>query len=163
NPNIQQIPHDEAYRRCFRAPEGRKLVIADYSQIELRILAEFSGDENFIQAFKSGADFHTIPAAQVFNVEPEKVSPEQRSFAKRLNFGVVYGIGASRFALMTGLSQTQAEDTMRRYFATYRGLDAWLRDAARKVVSDRFARTASGRMFRFRFDENDRSQIGAAQ
>ena len=64
---------------------------------------------------------------------------------------------------MTGLSQTQAEDTMRRYFATYRGLDAWLRDAARKVVSDRVARTASGRMFKFRFEEGDRAQIGAAQ
>lgn len=163
NPNIQQIPHEEAYRRCFRAPEGRKLVIADYSQIELRILADFSGDENFIEAFQTGADFHTITAAQVFNVKPEEVSAEQRSFAKRLNFGVVYGIGASRFALMTGLTQTQAEDTMRRYFATYRGLDAWLRDAARKVVSERVSRTASGRMYKFRFDEGDRASIGAAQ
>jgi len=162
-PNIQQIPHEEAYRRCFRAPEGRKLVVADYSQIELRILADFSNDENFIKAFQSGADFHTITAAQVFNVAPEKVSPEQRSFAKRLNFGVVYGIGAQRFALMTGLSQTQAEDTMRKYFGTYRGLDAWLRDAARKVVSDKVARTASGRMYKFRFEDDDRKQIGAAQ
>jgi DNA polymerase I-like protein with 3'-5' exonuclease and polymerase domains len=163
NPNIQQIPHEEAYRRCFRAPEGKKLVIADYSQIELRILAEFSNDENFIKAFQTGADFHTITAAQVFNVKPEEVSAEQRSFAKRLNFGVVYGIGAQRFALMTGLSQSQAEDTMRRYFATYRGLDAWLRDAARKVVSERVSRTASGRMYKFRFDESDRASIGAAQ
>ena len=162
-PNIQQIPHEEAYRRCFLAPEGRKLIIADYSQIELRILAEFSNDENFINAFKSGADFHTITAAQVFNVKPEAVSSEQRSFAKRLNFGVVYGIGSQRFALMTGLSQTQAEDTMRKYFGTYRGLDAWLRDAARKVVSERQARTASGRLHRFRFEEGDRAQIGAAQ
>lgn len=162
-PNIQQIPHEEAYRRCFRAPEGKKLITADYSQIELRILAEFSNDENFIKAFQSGADFHTITAAQVFNVKPEAVSPEQRSFAKRLNFGVVYGIGASRFAMMTGLSQTQAEDTMRRYFATYRGLDEWLRNAARRVVNDRTARTASGRMYKFRFDENDRASIGAAQ
>ncbi|HEY0457913.1 MAG TPA: DNA polymerase [Pyrinomonadaceae bacterium] len=162
-PNIQQIPHEEAYRRCFRAPEGRKLVIADYSQIELRILADFSGDENFIKAFQSGADFHTITAAQVFGVKPEEVSAEQRSFAKRLNFGVVYGIGAQRFALMTGLSQTQAEDTMRRYFATYRGLDAWLRDAARRVTTERVSRTASGRMYKFRFDEGDRASIGAAQ
>lgn len=162
-PNLQQIPHDEAYRRCFRAPQGKKLVIADYSQIELRILADFSGDENFIKAFESGADFHTITASQVFNVKPEEVTGEQRAFAKRLNFGVVYGIGAQRFALMTGLSQAQAEDTMRKYFATYRGLDAWLREAGRKAVQDRISRTASGRMYRFRFDENDRSQVGAAQ
>lgn len=162
-PNIQQIPHEEAYRRCFRAPEGRKLVIADYSQIELRILADFSNDENFINAFKSGADFHTITAAQVFNVKPEEVSADQRSFAKRLNFGVVYGIGASRFALMTGLSQTQAEDTMRKYFGTYRGLDAWLRDAARKAVTDKVSRTASGRLYKFRFEDGDRQAIGGAQ
>jgi DNA polymerase I len=162
-PNLQQIPHEEEYRRCFRAQEGKKLVVADYSQIELRILADVSGDENFVNAFKTGADFHTITAAQVFNVAPEAVSADQRSFAKRLNFGVVYGIGASRFAMMTGLPQTEAENIMRRYFATYRGLDAWLREAARKATSERVARTLSGRMLRFRFDENDRAQIGAAQ
>lgn len=163
NPNVQQIPHEEAYRRCFRAPEGRKLVIADYSQIELRILADFSDDENFINAFKSGADFHTITAAQVFNVKPEEVTGEQRSFAKRLNFGVVYGIGSQRFALMTGLSQSSAEDVMRKYFGTYRGLDNYLRDSAKRVVNDRTARTASGRMLKFRFDAEDRQAVGAAQ
>jgi DNA polymerase-1 len=163
NPNLQQIPQEEAYRRCFRAPDGKKLVVADYSQIELRILAEFSRDENFIKAFVSGQDFHTTTAAQVFNTEPQSVTPEQRSFAKRLNFGVVYGIGASRFALMTGLSQNEAENTLRRYFATYRGLDEWLREAGKKVVLERTARTASGRMMRFRFDENDRQQIASAQ
>ncbi len=162
-PNIQQIPHEENYRRCFRAPEGKKLIIADYSQVELRILAEFSKDENFIKAFISGEDFHTTAAAQVFNVKPEDVTPDQRSFAKRLNFGVVYGIGSQRFALMTGLSQSNAEDIMRRYFATYRGLDSWLREAARKVVTDRQARTLSGRLARFRFDEDDRKAISLAQ
>ncbi len=163
NPNLQQIPHEEQYRRCFRAPEGKKLVIADYSQIELRILADFSEDRTFIDAFLSGEDFHTTAAAQVFNVKPEDVTPEQRSFAKRLNFGVVYGIGASRFALMTGLSQTEAENTMRKYFSTYRGLDAWLRDTGRRVVTDRQVRTKAGRLLRLRFDENDRQSVGAAQ
>lgn len=163
NPNLQQIPHGEEYRRAFTAPEGRKLVIADYSQIELRILADFSGDENFINAFISGADFHATTAAQVFNVKPEEVTPDQRTFAKRLNFGVVYGIGSSRFAMMTGLSQTEAENIMRRYFATYRKLDAWLREAGGKVLRDRVSRTASGRMFRFRFDETDRGQIASAR
>jgi DNA polymerase-1 len=162
-PNIQQIPHEEEYRRCFRAPEGKKLVIADYSQIELRILAEFSKDENFIKAFISGEDFHTTAAAQVFAVKPEEVTAAQRSFAKRLNFGVVYGIGSQRFALMTGLSQTEAENIMRRYFATYRGLDEWLRNAARRVTTDRTARTASGRLHRFRFNEEDRKEIAGAQ
>ncbi|MEP6848586.1 MAG: DNA polymerase, partial [Acidobacteriota bacterium] len=163
NPNLQQIPHEKEYRECFRAGEGRALVIADYSQIELRILAAFSNDQQFIDAFVSGADFHTITASQVFNVKPEDVSTEQRSFAKRLNFGVVYGIGASRFGMMTGLSQNDAENTLRRYFATYRGLDSYLREAGNRVIAERTARTASGRMMRLRFDSSDRQQISAAR
>ncbi|HRH44580.1 MAG TPA: DNA polymerase [Pyrinomonadaceae bacterium] len=163
NPNLQQIPHGEEYRRAFTAPEGRKLIIADYSQIELRILADFSNDENFINAFISGADFHAQAASQVFNVKPEDVTADQRTFAKRLNFGVVYGIGASRFAMMTGVSQTEAENIMRRYFATYRRLDAWLREAGQKALKDRVSRTASGRMYRFRFDETDRGQVAGAR
>ena len=163
NPNLQQIPHDDAYRKCFTAGDSRTLVIADYSQIELRILAEFSGDEKFIEAFRSGADFHTTTAAQVFNVKPENVTPDQRSFAKRLNFGIVYGVGASRFGMMTGLSQTDAENTMRRYFSTYRKLDAYLRDSGYRVTTERTARTASGRLLRLNFDENDRQAVGAAR
>ena len=162
-PNLQQIPNDRAYRRCFRAPEGRKLVIGDYSQIELRILANLSGDRRFIEAFVSGTDFHSVTAAQVFGTEPQKVTPEQRSFAKRLNFGVVYGIGTSRFASMTGLSHQDAENTIRRYFATYPRLDEWLREAARNVLNSRSIRTGSGRMMKFRIDENDRGQVSATQ
>ncbi|MEK7856918.1 MAG: DNA polymerase, partial [Acidobacteriota bacterium] len=163
NPNLQQIPHDKQYRRCFTAAEGNKLVIADYSQIELRILAEFSGDERFINAFVSGQDFHASAASQVFGVKPEDVTDEQRSFAKRLNFGIVYGIGASRFGLMTGLSQHDAENTMRKYFGTFRKLDEYLRDAGRKLLEDRRVRTASGRMLRLRFDEADRQQAASAR
>lgn len=163
NPNLQQIPHDAAYRSCFRCDEGRSLVIADYSQIELRILAEFSDDKNFIEAFRSGADFHTTAAARMFGVKPEEITSEQRSFAKRLNFGIVYGVGASRFALMTGLSQSDAENTMRKYFGTFTGLDSYLRNAGNAVIADRVARTASGRMLRLRFDENDRQQVSSAR
>lgn len=162
-PNLQQIPHEEEYRRCFRATEGRKLVIADYSQIELRILADFSEDKNFIEAFESGQDFHSATAAQVFGIKSEDVTPDQRSFAKRLNFGVVYGIGASRFAMMTGLTHKEAEDTLRKYFATYPRMDEWLRTAASTVKETRMTRTRSGRIARFRFDENDRSSLAAAQ
>jgi len=164
NPNIQQVPHTIEYRRCFSGyPEGRKLIIADYSQIELRILAEFSGDRGFMEAFNSGADLHRVTAAQVFNTSLEGVTKEQRDFAKRLNFGVVYGIGAQRFAMMTGLSVPDAENVLRRYFATYRQLDVYLRDAANRAVSERQARTASGRLVRFRYDENDRQQISMTQ
>jgi DNA polymerase I-like protein with 3'-5' exonuclease and polymerase domains len=164
NPNIQQVPHAAEYRRCFSGyPEGRKLIIADYSQIELRILAEFSSDRGFIDAFNSGADLHRVTAGQVFNVSSEQVSKEQRDFAKRLNFGVVYGIGAQRFSMMTGLSVPESENVLRKYFATYRGLDAYLREAANRAVRERQARTASGRLVRFRFDEQDRQQISMTQ
>ena len=164
NPNIQQVPHAVEYRRCFSGhPEGRKLIIADYSQIELRILAEFSGDSGFADAFNSGADLHRVTASQVFNTGLDQVTKEQRDFAKRLNFGVVYGIGAQRFALMTGLSVSEAENVLRRYFGTYRGLDSYLREAASRAVSERQARTASGRLVRFRYDENDRQQVSMTQ
>lgn len=164
NPNIQQVPHSVEYRRCFSGyPAERKLIIADYSQIELRILAEFSGDRGFIEAFNSGADLHRVTAAQVFNAPLDQVTKEQRDFAKRLNFGVVYGIGAQRFAMMTGLSVPDAENVLRRYFTTYRQLDTYLRDAADRAVRERQARTASGRLVRFRYDENDRQQISMTQ
>lgn len=162
-PNVQQIPHGEEYRRCFRAPEKRKFVIADYSQIELRILAEFSQDEGFMTAFKSGADLHKTTAAQVFNVLPEDVTSEQRSFSKRLNFGVVYGIGAPRFAMMTGVSTEEAEKMMRSYFQTYARLDAWLKNAGNRAVREKQTRTASGRLIKFRFDERDNRQIAGTK
>ncbi|MEP6570131.1 MAG: DNA polymerase [Acidobacteriota bacterium] len=160
NPNIQQVPHAVEYRRCFSGyPEGRKLIIADYSQIELRILAEFSGDRGFIDAFNSGADLHRVTAAEVFNISPDQVSKEQRSFAKGLNFGVVYGIGAQRFSIMTGVSVSEAERILKKYFATYRGLDTYLQEAANRAVRERQARTGSGRLVRFRYDDQDRQQI----
>src|SRR5436305_5560372 len=164
NPNIQQVPHAVEYRRCFMGhPEKRRLVIADYSQIELRILAEFSGDQAFIDAFNSGADLHRVTAAQVFNVSQDQVTKEQRDFAKRLNFGVVYGIGAQRFSMMTGLSVTEAEDVLRRYFTTYHSLDAYLRESANRAVNEKQARTASGRLVRFNFDASDRQQVSMTQ
>ncbi len=160
NPNIQQVPHAVEYRRCFSGhPVGRKLIIADYSQIELRILAEFSGDQGFTKAFNSGVDLHRVTAAEVFNVAVDQVTREQRDFAKRLNFGVVYGLGAQRFAMMTGVSVSEAENLLRKYFATYRGLDTYLHEAANRAVRERQARTASGRLVRFRYDEQDRQQI----
>ena len=163
NPNLQQIPHEAEYRRCFVAPKGRKLVVADYSQIELRILADISKDKAFIDAFRSGADFHAATAAQIFGISADAVTPDQRSFAKRLNFGVVYGIGVQRFAKMTGLSESQAEDTLRRYFATYPRMDDWLRTQAKAALAERTARTLTGRIARLRFNENDRAEVGAAQ
>jgi DNA polymerase I-like protein with 3'-5' exonuclease and polymerase domains len=164
NPNIQQVPHAVEYRRCFLGyPEERRLVIADYSQIELRILAEFSGDEAFTKAFKSGADLHKVTAAQVFGVSADQVTKEQRDFAKRLNFGVVYGIGAQRFSIMTGVGVSDAEDILRRYFSTYKKLDAYLRESANRAVDEKQARTGSGRLVKFNYDPSDRQQVSMTQ
>ena len=163
HPNLQQVPHEREYRRCFSAPLGRKLIIADYSQIELRILADFSDDRHLIEAFKSGADFHRETAAQVFGVKPEEVTSAQRTFAKRLNFGVVYGIGASRFADLTKIGENEAEQMLRRYFNNYRGLDSWLRNTANEVVQNRIVRTGSGRLMRFRFDPDNPTAVGSAK
>jgi DNA polymerase I-like protein with 3'-5' exonuclease and polymerase domains len=164
NPNIQQVPHAAEYRRCFMGyPKERRLVIADYSQIELRILAEFSGDEAFTNAFKSGADLHKVTAAQVFGVPADQVTKEQRDFAKRLNFGVVYGIGAQRFSIMTGVGVSDAEDILRRYFGTYKKLDTYLRDSANRAVDEKQARTGSGRLVKFNYDPSDRQQVSMTQ
>ncbi len=162
-PNLQQIPHDAAYRRCFTPAEGHKFVIADYSQIELRILADFSGDKKFIDSFVSGIDFHSSTASQVFGVGMENLTEAQRSFAKRLNFGIVYGIGASRFGMMTGLSQNEAENTMRRYFGTFRQLEEYLRNEGRRLLEERRVRSSSGRLLRLKFDDNDQIQRSAAR
>jgi len=158
------VPHAAEYRRCFMGyPKERRLVIADYSQIELRILAEFSGDEAFTNAFKSGADLHKVTAAQVFGVSVDQVTKEQRDFAKRLNFGVVYGIGAQRFSIMTGVGVSDAEDILRRYFSTYKKLDAYLRDSANRAVDEKQARTGSGRLVKFNYDPSDRQQVSMTQ
>jgi len=159
NPNVQQVPTERQYRQCFRAPAGRKLVVCDYSQIELRILAQCSGDEQFVQAFQSGADLHRITASHVFSVAVDDVTKEQRDFAKRLTFGVVYGIGAPRFARMTGMELSLAEKTLARYFQTYRQLDEYLREASNRAVANRSARTMAGRLVRYRFDPSDRQAV----
>jgi DNA polymerase-1 len=159
DPNVQQVPHGIEYRRCFRAPAGRKFAIVDYSQIELRILAHKCLDEGFLKAFRSGADLHRTTAAQVFNVAIDQVTSQQRDFAKRLNFGVVYGIGAKRFSNMTGMPVPEAEATLKRYFETYRRLDDHLKEAGQRAVENRYSRTLAGRMIKYRYDPSDRQAI----
>jgi DNA polymerase I len=163
NPNVQQVPHGEEYRRAFRAPEGRKLIISDYSQIELRILADYTDDPGFVNAFNAGADLHRSTAAQIFNVAPEAVTGDQRSFAKRINFGVVYGIGAQRVSNLTGISVEEARQLLSKYFNTFPKLDAWLRNAATRATRERQARTMANRLARFRFDPEDRQSVSLAE
>jgi DNA polymerase I-like protein with 3'-5' exonuclease and polymerase domains len=162
DPNLQQVPNTPEYRACFRAPEGKKLIIADYSQIELRILADWSQDTALLKALISGEDLHKVTASQMFGIPIEEVSKQQRAAAKQLNYGIMYGLGAQGLAARIDCSIQEAEELIRRYFAAYSGVAAWLRDAADRAIRDRRSRTRSGRLIVFDFDPNDRSQVAAA-
>ncbi len=163
DPNLQQVPNTPEYRSCFRAPAGRKLVIADYSQIELRILADWSQDTALVKALLSGEDLHCVTASQMLGISLDEVSKDQRAAAKQLNYGIMYGLGAQGLASRIGCSLDEAEGLLRKYFEAYSGVAAFLRDAADRAVGDRESRTRSGRLIYFTFDANDRSQVGAAQ
>jgi DNA polymerase I-like protein with 3'-5' exonuclease and polymerase domains len=160
-PSLQQIPHTTEYRSCFRAPAGRKLVIADYSQIELRILADFSNDQSLLSAFASGADLHRMTASEMFAVPADQVTSQQREGAKGLNYGLVYGMGAEGLAARIETSVIEAQGLIERYFISYAGVARWLNDAAERALQERSARTASGRLWNFRLDPKDRQQHGA--
>lgn len=161
SPSLHQIPHENHYRECFRAPAGRKLVVADFSQIEMRILAEFSDDAALLEAFYSGADLHRITASNMLGVPLEEVTADQRSQAKSLNYGIVYGMGAEGLANRISCSVTEAEDLIRKYFAAYPGVARWLQNAADSAVRDRRSRSASGRLWIFNLDPTNRQQLGA--
>jgi DNA polymerase-1 len=129
-PNLQNIPRDPAYRRCIRPTAGRVLVKADYSQIELRIAAQISGDVAMREAFQTGEDLHTTTARAVLGREPTK---DDRQLAKALNFGLLYGMGADRLRMYAQdeygvmLSAQEAVQFRQRFFQTYPGLRAWHR------------------------------------
>ncbi len=160
SPSLQQMPHASEYRSCFRAPEGRRLIVADFSQIEMRILADFSRDEALIAAFKSGADLHRATASQMLSVPLADVTPQQRAKAKGLNYGIVYGMGAEGLANRIESTVGEAEILIQRYFRAYPGVDRWLRDAAERALSEGRSRTASGRLWIFQLDPFDRQQAG---
>jgi DNA polymerase I-like protein with 3'-5' exonuclease and polymerase domains len=160
-PSLQQIPHTTEYRSCFRAPQGRKLIVADYSQVEMRILADFSADEALLAAFDSGADLHRMTASEMFAIPLDQVTPRMRESAKGLNYGLVYGMGAEGLAGRIETSVKEAEELIDRYFNAYAGVASWLANAADRAVREGSSRTASGRVWIFRLDPNDRQQYGA--
>ena len=129
-PNLQNIPTrtdlGSKMREMFVAAPGHVLVDADYSQIELRLLAHISGDEAMQQAFLSGEDFHTVTAARVFHVPQDQVTHQMRSRAKAVNFGIVYGISAFSLSQDIGVTVAEAKEYMERYFATYTGVRQYM-------------------------------------
>jgi DNA polymerase-1 len=129
-PNLQNIPTrtdlGSEIRRMFVPEDGWVLVDADYSQIELRVLAHIAGDENMQSAFTSGRDIHTATAAQVFHVEPEAVTPEMRRSAKAVNFGIVYGISPFSLSQDIGVTVAEAKAYMEAYFETFPGVRQYM-------------------------------------
>ena len=125
----------------FTAPEGCVLVDADYSQIELRLLAHIAGDTEMQAAFRSGEDFHTVTASRVFHVPPEEVTPEMRRRAKAVNFGIVYGISAFSLAQDIGVTVAEAKAYMERYFETYQGVRQYMTDVVAKAEQDGYVQT----------------------
>lgn len=148
-PNLQNIPVRRELgaqiRRMFVASPGRVLVDADYSQIELRLLAHIANDETMISAFRSGEDIHAVTASQVFGVPLDEVTPLQRSHAKAVNFGIVYGISAFSLAQDIGVFQSEAKAYMDSYFAKYHGVRAYMTRVVEQAKADGYVTTLFGR------------------
>lgn len=161
SPSLQQIPKSAEYRECFRAPFGRKLIIADYSQIEMRILADIANDDALIAAFESGVDLHRLTSSQMLGIPFDKITPQQREEAKRLNYGLVYGMGAEGLASQIKSSVTEAQVLMDRYFNTYSGVARWLHNAGETAVREGRSRSTSGRLWIFKLDRTNPVQAAA--
>lgn len=148
-PNLQNIPirseQGRRIRQAFVAPEGYKLVAADYSQIELRIMAHLSGDRGLLTAFEKGEDIHKATAAEVFGVSLEDVSGDQRRSAKAINFGLIYGMSAFGLARQLDVGRHQAQDYIDRYFERYPGVLKYMDNIRKQAHDDGYVETLFGR------------------
>ena len=148
-PNLQNIPVRKQLgaqiRGMFIPEKGNVLVDADYSQIELRILAHLANDRNMIDAFNSGMDFHAVTAAKVFGLPLEEVTPDLRSKAKAVNFGIVYGISAFALSQDINVSVAEAKSYMDSYYATYSGIAQYMEKTIEDAKADGYVTTMFGR------------------
>ena len=149
-PNLQNIPvrkkEGKQIRELFIASEGRKLVCADYSQIELRLMAAFSGDESLINAFNNNEDIHALTAAKVFNIPLEMVTPDLRRQAKAVNFGIIYGISSFGLSTDLGIPIYQAKEFIDNYFRTYPKVYEYMEKLKKDAKAQGFAKTYFGRI-----------------
>jgi DNA polymerase-1 len=150
NPNLQNIPIrtelGREIRAAFTAAPGSRLLSADYSQIELRLLAHFSGDPLLRRAYAEDIDIHTLTASEVFGVPIDQMDKETRNRAKAVNFGIVYGISAFGLAAQLGIPQAEAKAYIDRYFARYRGVQAFIERTLEQTRKDGYVRTLFGRL-----------------
>lgn len=149
NPNVQNIPirgsEGARIREAFVPAEGKVLVSADYSQVELRIVAHYSGDVSLIEAFRNGDDVHRRTAAEVAGIAIDEVSDDQRARAKAVNFGIIYGSSAFGLAQQLGIAAGEAQETIDAYFARYEGVRRFLDQTTAQAKKDGFVRTWMGR------------------
>ncbi|MBN8713382.1 MAG: DNA polymerase I [Xanthomonadales bacterium] len=149
DPNLQNIPvrteEGRRIRQAFIAPPGWVVLAADYSQVELRIMAHLSGDEGLLRAFHEHADIHRATAAEVFGIPPEEVTPNQRRAAKAINFGLMYGMSAFGLARALGVDRGEAADYMARYFARYPGVQTFMENTRAQAHRDGYVQTLFGR------------------
>jgi DNA polymerase-1 len=149
DPNLQNIPvrtpRGEAIRRAFIAPPGHVLLTADYSQIELRLLAHLSGDPAFVDAFERGGDIHRQTAAVIFGVAEGDVTPEMRARAKTINFGTIYGQGSFALSRMLGITQDEAKTFIQQYFERFAGVRRWLDATVEEARQRGYVETLFGR------------------
>ncbi len=149
NPNLQNIPVRNAegrrIRQSFVAPEGFKILAADYSQIELRIMAHLSGDDGLVEAFSQGKDIHRATASEIFDVPLDAVETEQRRAAKAVNFGLIYGMSAFGLAKQLNVSRTEAAEYVTKYFQRYPGVKHYMEDTREKAKESGYVETLFGR------------------
>ena len=149
NPNLQNIPvrteEGRRIRQAFIPDPGYVLVAADYSQIELRIMAHLSADEGLLSAFADDADIHRATAAEVFSIKPSKVTDDQRRSAKAINFGLIYGMSAFGLAKQLGIGRIEAQDYIDLYFSRYPGVHAFMENTRVQAREQRFVETVFGR------------------
>jgi DNA polymerase-1 len=149
DPNLQNIPvrtlEGRRIRQAFLAPPGQRLVSADYTQIELRIMAHLSGDPGLLAAFEAGEDIHRATAAEVFGLPPEAVSADQRRAAKAINFGLIYGMSAFGLARQIGVERPQAQEYVDRYFARYPGVRRFMEETREQARERGYVETVFGR------------------
>lgn len=149
NPNLQNIPirtlRGQQIRGAFVSDEGKKIISADYSQIELRLIAEISGEQNMIAAFQNNEDIHVSTAAKLFDIPLEEVTKMQRGQAKTVNFGIIYGQGAFALAEQTGLSRTEAKQMIEAYFESYPQLKKYMAEQVQKAKDLGYVETILGR------------------
>ncbi len=149
DPNLQNIPVRTAegrrIRQAFVAEPGYRMLAADYSQIELRIMAHLSGDAGLLAAFAAGEDIHRATAAEVFGVAPEKVSKDQRRSAKAINFGLIYGMSAFGLARQLDISRAEAQEYVDRYFERYPGVREYMERTREQAREQGYVETVFGR------------------